>query len=140
MLLVLLLAALQVNGGDAVGRWSSYLHGQRFDFIVRWVELEQTPLWLESDQNPPLPPRRAIAAARAELARLVPAPEAWQLSEVQLQPVGGPDRWVYLVGFSEPPPGPLGGIGPMPLQIVVLMNGVAIEPTLTPSPAGQNER
>jgi hypothetical protein len=144
MFLLLFMASLQVSSGDAIGRgaigqWSSYVLGQRWDFTVQRADLERTPPWLESDENPPLSPRRAIASASTLLGRLIPAANAWRFSAVLLQPVGGADRWVYLVGFSEPPPGPLGGIGPMPLQFVVLMNGVAVEPTRSPWPVRHNQ-
>jgi hypothetical protein len=123
-----LLIALQMGSADVTGQWSSYVLGQRWDFTVLRRDLERTPLWADSDETPPLAPRRAIAVARSELERLVPAADAWRLSNVQLRPVHGPGRWIYLVGFDEPAPGPMGGIG-QTLEIVVLMNGVAVQPT-----------
>src|SRR5262245_23555164 len=125
--------SLQLNGDVAIASWSSYVLGQRWDFIVRKDDLDRSPAWSELIDDPPLPPRSAIQAAQLLLDRLVSNAREWRLRRVRLDQIGRPDGWVYVVEFSEPPPSPLGGLVSR-MEIVVLMTGVAVEPKRSPWP------
>jgi len=123
MLLLALVLSLQFRGEDVVGQFPSDLANQHWICTVTRGALEAAPTWTESDANPPLSPRRAIAVARERLATLVPTSDRWTLSEVTLQPILGPDRWIYLVGFSEPSnSSSVAQLTTGPLRIVVLMD------------------
>jgi len=55
------------------------------------------------------------------------------LNKISLVPLGEEGSWVYLVELEEPPPRPDGGIHGS-LEIVVLMDGSAISPSVKPWP------
>lgn len=117
------------TGGEMVARWASYARGERWVSILLRSDLERSPEWVESEETPPLSPRRAVEVARAQMAKVVPDAVAWPLHSIRLLPVGGPRRWVYIVSFSVPPPTTVGGLAGSPFEIVVLMNGEAVPPT-----------
>ena len=89
-----------------------------------------TPMWSETEPNPPLPARQAVALAQDCLNGLVPEPDRWKLDEVILHPFGN-GRWIYLIQFRGfLPPHILDGPSPR-LRIAVLMSGEVIEPVVT---------
>ena len=127
MLTALLVAvALQASGADAAV-FSSHVRGERLDFAVPRSVLQQTPAWSDADLSPPLPPRRAIQIAARQLRELMPDPERWRLSRISMRPIAGGERWLYIVEYDEPPPGPTGGITSS-LGLVVLMDGSTVNP------------
>ena len=102
---------------------------KKYEFHVTDQDLQKTPAWPGSQENPPLSPRRAIDIASKYLATLLPNGKDWRLYEVTLRPID--DHWVYLVGFLEPLRGAGAGAGQQlstGFQIVVLMNGAAVAP------------
>jgi hypothetical protein len=131
MLLAILavLALQQVGQNGIVWIESSYLPGERLDFAISRSDLENSPKWFELRDDPPLAPRQAVHVAEVRLATLVPDSNAWRLASVSMRPSLVTDAWVYVIQFDAPPAGPLGGSQlSQSLRIVVLMNGVAIEP------------
>lgn len=133
LLAILLITTLQSSGHDVISQWSSYVLGERWDFTVHRGDAEKSPRWSEFLDDPPLPPRQAIQSAQSLLKRLVENADAWPLRAVRLEPMSTSNSWAYIVDFGEPPPRPDGGLTSK-LGIVVLMNGVAIEPTHHPWP------
>jgi hypothetical protein len=105
--------------------------GKKYEFLVSDQDLQKTPVWPANQENPPLPARRAADIARKQLATLLPDGKDWRLHEITLRPLD--DHWIYLVGFLEP----LRNDGAAQqfstgFQLVVLMNGVAVMPRVTP--------
>jgi hypothetical protein len=97
------------------------LGGGAFTFEL----LEQCPDWSEVENDPPLPARSALEAAKRYLPKLISNPEAWSSQEIRLVPIRE-KKWVYVIHFSERRLG-LNS----PFVIVVLMNGEPIEPKIT---------
>jgi hypothetical protein len=105
--------------------------GKKYLYRVTDTELLKTPAWPAGQENPPLSARRAIEAARTRLAGLLPNGKDWRLYAVTLRPID--DRWIYLVDFLEPLRGDGGGQQlSAGFQVVVLMNGVAVSPSVSP--------
>jgi hypothetical protein len=105
--------------------------GKKYEFHIPDEDLQRTPVWAPTQDNPPLSPRRAIDSATKQLAALLPNGKDWRLYSVTLRPIA--DRWIYLVDFLEPLRGD--GAGQQlsaGFQIVVLMNGVAVPPKVSP--------
>ena len=105
--------------------------GKKYEFHIANQDLQKTPAWPATQENPPLSPRRAIDIASKQLAALLPNGKDWRLYSITLRPMD--DRWIYLVDFLEP----LRGDNTVQqvsssFQIVVLMNGVAITPKVSP--------
>jgi|SRR5579883_1303148 len=106
-------------------------NGKKYEFHITDQDLQKGPAWPANQQNPPLSARRAIDAARNELATLLPNGKDWRLYEVTLRPID--DHWVYLVQFLEPLKGDGGGQQlSSGFQVVVLMNGTAVMPRVSP--------
>jgi len=105
--------------------------GKKYEFRIPDEDLQKTPAWPAGQDNPPLSARRAIDSAKAQIASLLPNGKDWRLYSVTLRPIE--DRWIYLVEFLEPLRGD--GLGQQlsaGFQIVVLMNGVAVVPRVSP--------
>ncbi len=104
--------------------------GKKYEFRVTDQELQKTPAWPVSQENPPLPARRAAETASKYLATLLPNGKDWRLNAVTLRPIN--DRWVYLIEFLEPLRTGATGQLSTGFQLVVLMNGVAVVPKVSP--------
>jgi hypothetical protein len=105
--------------------------GKKYEFRIPDQDLQKTPAWPPAQENPPLSARRAIEIATSQLAALLPNGRDWRLYDVTLRPIE--NRWIYLVSFLEPLRGD--GAGQQVskgFQIVVLMNGVAVKPRVSP--------
>jgi hypothetical protein len=104
--------------------------GKTYVFRISDGDLQKTPTWTPTQENPPLSPRRAIDVATRQLSALLPNGKDWRLHAVTLRPIA--DRWIYLVEFLEP----LREDGAAQLssgfQLVVLMNGLAVTPKVSP--------
>jgi hypothetical protein len=105
--------------------------GKKYEFRIPDDDLQKTPAWTPAQENPPLSARRAIDVATKELATLLPNGKDWRLYAVTLRPIES--RWIYLVEFLEPtrPNGPERQLS-SGSQVVVLMNGVAVMPRVSP--------
>ena len=134
MFLTVMLQVYTFNGSST---FSSFIDGRQWDFVVTPQDMEGSPRWLATDDNPPVPPGAAVRAARLLLPQLIPSlqPDEWRLGAVTLEQVRRPDVWVYLVFLrppdsSCPPPAGCGGSGPpkQQMRMVVLMNGQAVVP------------
>jgi hypothetical protein len=101
--------------------FSSYHGGKRYDFEVTAGQLINCPAWLEGQDNPPLPARRAIEIATNYLSKLFSDAEKWEMNGFSVIPVG--EKWVYLVQFIEPAPKNVSEHLITEFKIVVLMNG-----------------
>ena len=105
--------------------------GKKYEFHITDQDLQKTPSWPANQENPPVSARRAIDIASKYLATLLPNGKDWRLYQITLKPIG--DRWIYLVEFLEPLRGDAGAQQlSSGFQIVVLMNGVAVVPRVSP--------
>ena len=135
MFSVLLLAVLLQTPSNQP-HFSTYMHlnGECWVLRVTASDLATVPVWRESDDAPPLPPRAAIAASRVVLRELVKDGDEWELERISLRQIGlGSDVSIYEVKFLSPlpplPPNTVGSVGRSPLSLIVLMDGRAITPT-----------
>ncbi|HEY2150063.1 MAG TPA: hypothetical protein VGH34_04600 [Vicinamibacterales bacterium] len=127
MLLGLLLSTQIVCQNGVISTNYSRILGVEFASSLTCAELEAAPRWTETQSNPPLSARDALAAAKAALPKIVENPAMWDFGALELRPMIVPDTWVWIVQFYVRPTGPLGGVS-QSLRIVVLMNGHVIEP------------
>ena len=131
-IIILMFIGSRLFGAD--GGWYSYVGTNQYSFEVSWPVIDKTPIWRESDDQPPLPARKALRSARAELSKLFLDASRWRLDSVGLSPILEHEgHWVYLVRFYPPAP-PGGGVEQGFIQymtIPVLMNGVAVEPKIS---------
>lgn len=105
--------------------------GKKYEFRIPDQDLQKAPAWAPNQDNPPLSARRAIDAAKNEIAMLLPDGKDWRLYEVTLRQIDN-NHWVYLVQFLEPLRG--NGNGQQlssGFQVVVLMNGAAVMPRVS---------
>lgn len=107
--------------------FSSYHLDKRYDFRITTEQLSNTPAWLEGEPGPPLSPGPAREIARENLHKFFEDADQWRVSEITLVPVA--QRWVYLVGFTEPPPKNSLSHLSSPFKIVVMMDGVVVPAT-----------
>jgi len=137
ILVSLCMSAAARAQSSVVFRQFSYHEGKRYESKVTTETLESSPDWTDGQENPPLAARRAVELASAQLSKTVPDASKWGLQRILLQPVGA--KWVYVLEFLEPPRDnlPLGGRRDT-FSVVVLMSGVAIEPTLRAPDAQSN--
>jgi hypothetical protein len=122
---------LRAAGSSDCG-WYSYIGTNQYSFEVSWAVFDKTPIWRESDDQPPLPARKALRLARACLSKLFTDAGHWRLDAVSLSPMPEHDgHWIYLVRFYPPlPPNGMNGFVE-PMTIPVLMSGVAVEPKIS---------
>jgi len=104
--------------------------GKTYEFRIADQDLQRTPAWQAGQENPPLSARRAIDIATKQLATLLPNGKDWRLYAVTLRPIE--NRWVYLVDFLEPLRDGAGQQLSAGFQVVVLMNGAAVAPRVSP--------
>ena len=132
--LAILLVSSQLLPAQNAGSMLSYHDGKKYQFSFTHAELEQTPPWPSSVESPPLAPRVAIKIAQSYLSQLIPDGAQWRLKEVRLLPIGGGDKWIYVVGFLGPlPAGVADGMVPE-IGIVVMMSGVPVKPVISEHP------
>lgn len=106
----------------------SRFDGQSWLSAVSQADLDSSPPWQESDDRVSLYPNAAIRSARQALAHITPTADRWRAGDVTLRTVAT-SRRIYVVTFFEPVTRQVFGGGPGPsVEILVLMNGIAIEP------------
>ena len=114
--------------------------GQHYRSQVTWTQIEQAPKWSpDAQETPPLPPGRAQAIARKELNRLIPLGQTWHLHAVRIVDAGR-GQWLYEVSFERQFPSDVAVIGGQFMDILVLMDGTAIEPRSVPRPGPEHPR
>lgn len=124
--------AIPACAQDSAASYLSERTGTRYDFTVTHAQIQRTPDWAEDADNPPLSPRVALARARADLRTFLPDAAQWRHPEISLKEVGAPHKWIYIVKFEGPLP-PNMSDGPVDImRVIVLMDGTAIKPIITP--------
>jgi hypothetical protein len=130
-LLTLLFAASCFAADDQPGWYAAYgdVGDQHFQSKATWPRIEQAPRWSpDTQQIPPLSPGRAQAIARKQLDRLIPAEQTWHLHAVRIVDAGLGTHWLYEISFQREFPADVAVFGGQFMEILVLMDGAAIEP------------
>jgi hypothetical protein len=104
--------------------------------VVMQSALDAAAPWPEDEPNPPLSARRAMALAREALLKIKPESGKWKLRGLNLIQVGQKGQWMYIVRFEIPKDSP--HMIPAPYDVVVLMDGHVVEPTLRFAPENVN--
>ena len=65
VLAAVLMLTLQTPADNDGGLFYSYVNDRRWESVVRAADLDKSPRWPPSADNPPLAPRAAIRSARA---------------------------------------------------------------------------
>jgi hypothetical protein len=99
-----------------------------FKTTITREQVAKTPAWSASADFPPLSPRKADQLAAAKFHKLLPDKSDWERKRIIIESIGDDAHWYYLIEFApfEPQLGRQAS-----LEIVVLMDGKIIEPTVT---------
>jgi hypothetical protein len=120
---------------DGNASFYSYYSGKKYDFQVTESDFRRTLPWHDHEDNPPLPPRKAVTVASRYLAQLLTDAESWSVEKVSLQRAAGKSdtNWVYVIEFTGPLASGSSQLGGMvhTFAIVVLVNGVPVEPKIS---------
>src|SRR5438105_15754724 len=82
---------------NASGFYMSYNVGMnRLVVAVTAADVEAAPKWSEDADAPPLSPKRAVEAARGELATSFNDADQWKVVSVTLRPFGSRHDWFYI--------------------------------------------
>lgn len=126
-LVVVLLAPVAADD-----RIPSYLPDKSLVVVVTEEALQQSPPWKDSEKNPPVAARTAIALAEKKKSKLAKDTSGhngwkWELKAVTLVPRDD-QRWFWLIDYQAVSHS--GGLvgAPPSLRLAVLMNGTLIEP------------
>jgi hypothetical protein len=118
----------------------NYVDGKTIAVKVDTKRLLATPSWKKDEANPPVCAKRAIGIAQEIKKALIKSPGRfqWRLVSAKLVRDRECERWYWKIEFegrlppSEPPD------FPKELDVVVLMDGTAVQPVVTPfQPADQ---
>lgn len=105
------------------------LKGKLFTFAVMESHLQKIPKWESSAEYPPLSPRKAVTVAKQKAKELLPEVYNWEPGQVTLVRAGPEGNWIYIVKVSERP-NLLRWNNPPWINIIVLMDGAAVDPTV----------
>lgn len=104
--------------------------GEQMFFEVPKETLAKSPAWRSDQASPPLPPRKALAAAEGVFSRMGLAPSEWRMASIGLEPTSMQDIWIYVITYVT-----TYETAPMnsryKLRILVLMDGQPIIPRIT---------
>jgi hypothetical protein len=112
----------------------NYVENRTIMVKVNKERLLRTPVWRTEAVNPPVSPKRAIGLANEMRKALVKdtARFKWRFVSAKLVRDTESERWYWKIGFearvraAEPPD------YPQELELVVLMDGTAVQPIVTP--------
>lgn len=121
---------------DSPSDFKSWAHvgDKQFLFTITKEMLDKTPVWDTKDQNPPLSAKRALELGTKQLQELFGDTKEWRLDNIELFPTSGGHRWIYLINFSDRRNTKADEIAPI-FRIFVLMNGVAVPPSISKYPS-----
>jgi hypothetical protein len=123
---------------------ASEFEGVTYSFGTSGTAFKATPNWNESDDFPPLSPRKAVFAAFEEAKRLRPDVSEWRVETVTLDQIQ--NNWFYRVQFARNERVPTGEVRyyssgytntnaieiHLPLIVPVLMDGTAVHGGVSP--------
>jgi len=127
----LVIVAASVNAAcQYAAEFHNSHNGKSYDFRITHEQLAKSPRWSEDAPNPPLSARQAKAAAILCLKGLFDDADQWRLENISLTPIS--ETWMYTVAFTEPPPTDCKDCPSFPFTVPVIMDGVAVTPTVSP--------
>jgi hypothetical protein len=132
LLILVVCSFCTVSKAQGLLSTESFYGDKHYQSSVTLELLEGSPAWPEEQDNPPLPPRRAVEIALGHLQKLFSNAEKWRKGEIRLYPVR--EKWVYIIELIGPPledPKSMSGINPH-FAVIVLMSGEPVEPKVTP--------
>ena len=124
-----------MSAEEPSGFYSAYgqVDDQHFKAEVSLEQIRKTPQWSPGmEESPPLSPRRAQAIARQALTRVLPSGQTWQLDAVRIVSAALGRHWLYEVAFIREYPPDIAVYGGDRFDILVLMDGTAVEPKRIP--------
>jgi hypothetical protein len=81
-------------------RYVSSFQEKHYEFVVMQSDLDDAPVWHETETNPPFSLRAAITSASA-VAKKIPNSEDWKVSSITLEKNGNrAGQWIYVVVFT----------------------------------------
>jgi hypothetical protein len=122
------LAAAAVAAPDFVAFHVPSTYKQRYELKVTQSALDAAPMWPEDQPNPPVSARKAMALAKEKLVKMHPESANWNLRGVNLTKLDAKGQWIYIVRFEVPQQSP--HLIPTPFDMIVLMDGSVVEPTV----------
>ena len=122
------LASAGVATPDFVAFHVPSTYKQRYELKVTQSALDAAPMWPEDQPNPPVAARQAIALAKEKLIKMHPESASWNLRSVNLTKLDAKGQWIYTVYFEVPQRSP--HLIPTPFDMIVLMDGSVVEPTV----------
>ncbi len=141
LILLLLITSTKTIAGisdtNIVYTCKSWLYGTNYISSITGSQILRCPEWNSDKSEPPLNVKRAISAARKELATIVKDEKQWFINEVEvikipmLQDEILPtykNRWIYKVYCMPPMTGSGYGTVIPCIAVVVLMDGTAVHP------------
>ena len=132
--LTLALIPLCVRAQQTVLRTSSRFGTNEYSCVVTQEGLEKVPKWPQTDEWPPLSPKKAIQAAKGVMRGLVEGVgvEDWSSEKITLRRAGSVGNWVYVIAMASVfPPSVVVGQA-QSIEVVVLLDGTAIKPKVIP--------
>jgi hypothetical protein len=108
----------------------SYVFSKQYIVNITQKALDNTPIWADGADHPPLSARKATQLADKMRATLVKNREGytWTLKSISLIPAGE-GKWYWLAYYQEIFFGISSGL-PNDLRLVVLMDGTVIKPVV----------
>jgi hypothetical protein len=103
--------------------------GRKYSYGLATSDVENTPSWNPSREDPPLPLRSALSIAQANIGRYVKDVSDWEVDEVSLKQMDI-EKWIYEIAFACKKRECIekGYLGSIP--ILIKMDGMAVEPKL----------
>jgi hypothetical protein len=132
-----LCATLAAHAAEPSGSYSAYgdVDDKHFKSTVSLEDTRKAPQWSPATKEfPPLPPGRAQAIARKQLDHIIPAGSNWYLDAVRIVAAVEGTYWLYEVSFRREYPPDVAVYGGEYVDLLVLMDGRAIEPRAIPRP------
>lgn len=112
---------------------SGYVLGKEYVSIVSIDSLAEQTKWNPLRESVPLPIDRAVRKALDyandswNFKNITDQHGKWDVKTVSLDRLGATNDWVYTVEITQR--GPIQGIRPAPMKLVVLLDGTVIRPT-----------
>ena len=131
-LMLMFLIVIGIAADEAIFTHYTYSGGFRYANVIYKEQYNIMPSWNPGGtQSVPIDPTAAYQSAQRRFSSVNKLSDfPWEVAGVSLIPINGvDDKWVYEVRFRYSPPI---GTGPgVYINIIVMLDGLAIEPVLS---------
>jgi hypothetical protein len=130
---VFVLTLMPTVVGEKEIAWFSQADSRQFVVTITNQMIENSPVWADDDENPPLSARDAIKRANEIKNKLVQDSEMfkWKLASASLTPAKEKSKkWYWLIYYKAEFQGINRAGYPDDLRLVVLMDGTVISPVI----------